>query len=193
MAELRGGLVLVADGISAQSLVEDRTNRVRRERYPPWDPQSQWYQLHKRLENFRERLPRDLAFSQANISAHLSPTSSSSSTSYILLHTTLLLSSIVLHRDYIPFVPLRCSKPQGPLDPPVFAPDEYQVPPQWWERSATELFKSSRDLISLLQTCREWGFNLVTPLVGFGIYTAAFVGMLSSSKVRNVTKSCRRL
>lgn len=162
-------------------LVGYRTNISRRERFPPWDPQSQWYQLHRRLESFRERLPRDFAFSQANVSAHLSPASSGSSTPYILLHTTLLLSDIILHRDYIPFIPLRCTKPQGPLDSPLFPPDEYQIPPQWWEQSATELFKSARDLINLLHTSREWGDQLMTPLVGFGLYTAAFVGMLSCS------------
>jgi len=162
------------------SSFRDRTDKSRRERYPPWDPQSQWYQLHKRLENFRDRLPRDLAFSQANISAHLSPAFSGSPTPYVLLHAVLLLSSIILHRDYVPFVPLKCSKPQGPLDTPTYSADEYDVPPQWWERSANELLKSARDLINLLQTCREWGGRLVTtPLVSFGLYAAALVGTLN--------------
>jgi hypothetical protein len=144
-----------------------------RERFPPWDPQSQRYQLHKMLETFRERLPRDLALTQANLSAHLS---AGPPTPYILLHTTLLLCGIVLHRDYMPFLPLRCTKPQGPLDPPLFPADKYQTPPDWWEESAKDLFRSARDLINLLQTCKEWNVLVVTPLVGFAVYTAAFVG-----------------
>ena len=144
-----------------------------RERFPPWDPQSQRYQLHKKLETFRERLPRDLALTQANLSAHLS---AGPPTPYILLHTTLLLCGIILHRDYIPFLPLRCTKPQGPLDPPLFPTNQFQTPPDWWEQSAKELFRSARDLINLLQTCKEWNVLVVTPLVGFAVYTAAFVG-----------------
>ena len=144
-----------------------------REKFPPWDPQSQWYQLHKTLETFRERLPRDLALTQANVSAHLS---AGTPTPYILLHTTLLLCGIVLHRDYIPFLPLRCAKPQGPLDPPLFPVEQYQIPSEWWEQSAKELFRSARELINLLQTCKEWNVLVVTPLVGFAVYTSAFVG-----------------
>jgi len=145
----------------------------RREKFPPWDERSSFYQLHNLVTNFQERLPRDLTLSPANISAHVT---SRTSTSYALMHTVLLLCKLVLHREYVPFIPLRCAKPQGPLDPPIFPPDRYQVPPGFWEDSARQLFRSARELIDLLRTCQEWGVMMETPLVGFAVYTVAFIG-----------------
>ena len=150
-AGLLSGLAQEADGEFSMLALQKKTNMLTsksREKFPPWDPQSQRYQLHKTLETFRDRLPRDLALTQANLSAHLS---AGPPTPYILLHTTLLLCGIVLHRDYIPFLPLRCTKPQGPLDPPLFPVDQYQTPPDWWEESAKDLFRSARVLINLLR------------------------------------------
>lgn len=120
-----------------------------------------------------ESLPRDLTLSKANISAHIT---SRTSTPYTLMHSLHSLCSIMLHREYVPFIPLRCSKPQGPLDPPLFPPDQYEIPPGFWEDSARECFKAARDLIDLLRTCQEWDVLVETPIVGFATYTAAFVG-----------------
>ena len=85
----------------------------------------------------------------------------------------------MLHREYVPFIPLRCPKPQGPLDPPLFPSDEYQIPPGFWDESARECFKAAGDLIGLLRTCEEWQVLVETPIVGFATYTVAFVGMYS--------------
>ncbi|KKY16278.1 putative c6 transcription factor [Diplodia seriata] len=84
---------------------------------------------------------------------------------------------MILHREYIPFIPLRSPKPQGPLDPPVFPSDEYAVPEGFWEQSARELFKSAREVIDLLRICQEWNVLVETPIVGFAAYTAAFTGV----------------
>jgi hypothetical protein len=54
------------------------------------------------------------------------------------------------------------------------APEE--APPQFWEASARELFKATRDMIDLVTMCREWNVLVQTPLVGFAVYTAAFTG-----------------
>ncbi|ORY15610.1 fungal-specific transcription factor domain-domain-containing protein [Clohesyomyces aquaticus] len=146
----------------------------RRERYPPWDSRSSFHGLQNKLSAFKDSLPRDLTLSASNINAHIA---SRTSTPYTLMHTIHLLCSIMLHREYVPFIPLRCSKPQGPLDPPVFPPEEYQIPPGFWESSARECFKAARDLIDLLRTCQEWQVLVETPLVGFATYTVAFVGV----------------
>ncbi|KAF2496140.1 hypothetical protein BU16DRAFT_560977 [Lophium mytilinum] len=120
----------------------------RREKYPPWDQRSTFYSLRRQLAEFKETLPRDLTLTPANISAHIT---SRTSTPYTLMHTVQLLCSIMLHREYVPFIPIRCSKPQGPLDPPIFSPEEYQIPPGFWDDGARECFKSARDLIDLLR------------------------------------------
>jgi len=77
----------------------------------------------------------------------------------------------------VPFIPLRCKKPEGPLDPPLFPPAKYDVPPGYWEDSARQCFKAARDLVDLVRTCQEWNALVQTPIVGFAIYTVAFVGV----------------
>ena len=109
-----------------------------------------------------------------NISAHIT---SRTSTPFALLHVVHLLSGIILHREYLPFVPFRCSRPQGPLDPPVFSTDEHKASEGFWEQSAHELFKTAREIIDLLRICQEWGVLAETPIAGFAAYTAAFLGM----------------
>lgn len=83
----------------------------------------------------------------------------------------------MLHREYVPFLPIRCSKPSGPLDPPTFPPEKYDVPPDFWRDSARECFKAARDVMDLVRSCQEWNALVETPIVGFTIYTVAFVGV----------------
>lgn len=97
------------------------------------------------------------------------------------MHIVYLLCQIMLHREYVPFLPLRCSKPEGPLDPPTFPPDRYQVPPHFWEDNARDLFKAAREIMDLVRSCQEWNALVETPIVGFAIYTVAFTGVYSIS------------
>ncbi|KAB2574991.1 hypothetical protein BFW01_g12016 [Lasiodiplodia theobromae] len=146
----------------------------RREQYPPWDERSTFSTLQRLHSRARDGLPRDMTLTSANISAHIT---SRTSTPFVLMHIVHLLSGMILNREYIPFIPLRSPKPQGPLDPPVFPSDEYTVPEGFWEQSARELFKSARDVIDLLRICQEWNVLVETPIVGFAAYTAAFTGV----------------
>lgn len=100
-----------------------------------------------------------------------------SPTDYTLVHTVYLLCQIMLNRDYLPFVPLRCSKPEGPLDPPLFSPDKYNVPNGFWDDSARECFKAARDMVDLITACQAAKKMVETPIVGFATYTIAFVGV----------------
>jgi hypothetical protein len=117
-----------------------------------------------------------MTLNPANISAHLT---SRTSTPYVLLHATVLLCNMMLHREYMPFIPLRCTKPSGPLDPPLFPEEKYVVPRDFWETSAALCCKSARDLIDLSRTCQEWGLVVETPIVGFAVYVAAYCGKLT--------------
>ncbi|KAL1382358.1 fungal-specific transcription factor domain-containing protein [Phyllosticta capitalensis] len=145
----------------------------RREQFPPWDDRSTWSTLHKLHASFRDSLPRDMTLTMGNVSAHIT---SRTSTPFVLMHIVHLLCGIILHRDYIPFVPLRSTRPQGPLDPPTFAPEDYQTPDGFWEHSARELFKTARDVIDLLRMCQDWGVLVESPVVGFTTYSAALAG-----------------
>lgn len=98
--------------------------------------------------------------------------------SYTVMHVVYFLSVIVLHRSYVPFLPLRCHEPVGPLDEPLLSPDKASgAPDAFWRDSARELFKAARQMIDLVATCQSRGALVESPLVGFAIYNAAFVGV----------------
>ncbi|KAK5121812.1 hypothetical protein LTR85_004687 [Meristemomyces frigidus] len=144
------------------------------EEHPPWDTRSHWHKLRKHCLDFKASLPRQHALTPQNTQAHISL---KTSTPYTLVHTVYLLCQIMLHREYVPFVPIRCSKPEGPLDKPTFPPNEYNVPPGFWDESARECFRSAREIMDLVGSCQEWNALVETPIVGFAIYTVAFVGV----------------
>ncbi|KAK5107868.1 hypothetical protein LTR62_000578 [Meristemomyces frigidus] len=150
----------------------------RLETQPPWDERCQWHKLRQQCLDFKASLPRHDTLSAQNTQAHISM---KTSTSYTLVHTVYLLCKIMLHREYVPFLPIRCDRPVGPLDAPMFPADEYQVPAGFWESSAVELFKAARDTMDLLRSCQEWNALVQTPIVGFAVYTVAFVGLYSIS------------
>ncbi|KAK4543491.1 hypothetical protein LTR36_005385 [Oleoguttula mirabilis] len=144
------------------------------EEHPPWDTRSQWHKLRKQCLNFKASLPRQHALTQQNTQAHIN---FKTSTPYMLIHTVYLLCQVMLHREYVPFIPIRCSKPEGPLDKPTFPPNEYNVPPGFWDESARECFKAAREIMDLVGSCQEWNALVETPIVGFAIYNVAFVGV----------------
>ncbi|CAK3993967.1 serine threonine kinase fungal-specific transcription factor [Lecanosticta acicola] len=144
------------------------------EEYPPWDHRCQFHKLVNQCRDFKASLPRQHALTHQNTQAHISM---KTSTPYLLVHTVYLLCQIMLHREYVPFIPIRCSKPEGPLDPPVFPSNKYDVPPDFWTDSARDCFRSAREIMDLVRTCQEWNALVETPIVGFSIYTVAFVGV----------------
>lgn len=101
-------------------------------------------------------------------------------TVFTAIHTLFSLCQIVLHREYIPFVPLRCDRPVGPLDEPTFPKEKYDVPDGFWDESAEHLFKAARDIMEIVRANSRRLYFIESPLVGFAIWTAAFVGVYSS-------------
>ncbi|KAI7155157.1 hypothetical protein KC349_g7180 [Hortaea werneckii] len=146
----------------------------RTEQYPPWDPRCQWHNLRQQCLDFKASLPRQHTLTPQNTQAHITL---KTSTPYTLMHTVYLLCQIMLHREYVPFVAIRCARPQGPLDPPLFPSGEYSVPAGFWDESARECFRSAREIMDLVGSCQEWNALVETPIVGFAIYTVAFVGV----------------
>ncbi|KAM3424679.1 hypothetical protein BST61_g6666 [Cercospora zeina] len=144
------------------------------EEHPPWDERCEFYSLRRQCLDFKASLPRQNTLTPQNTQAHISL---KTSTPYTLVHTVYLLCQIMLHREYVPFIPIRCSKPDGPIDAPLFPADKYKVPAGFWDESARECFRSAREIIDLVRTCQEWGKLVETPIVGFAVYTVAFVGV----------------
>ncbi|KAF7717741.1 Fungal Zn(2)-Cys(6) binuclear cluster domain-containing protein [Penicillium ucsense] len=151
----------------------------RTEQYPPWHPESQFAALRMRLTGFRDSLSRNLQYSLRNTDTHLMYKTTLAS--YTVMHVVYFLSVIVLHRAYIPFLPIRCNEPVGPLDEPLLPSDKVNGPPEgFWRDSARELFKAARQIIDLVVTCQARGALVENPLVGFAIYNAAFIGVYAS-------------
>jgi hypothetical protein len=148
----------------------------RNEQYPPWHPESRFVSLRMQLNEFQDSLSRNLQYSLRNTDTHIMYKTTLAS--YTVMHVVYFLSVIVLHRAYIPFLPLRCNEPVGPLDEPLFPSDKVSGPPEaFWRDSARELFKAARQMIDLVVTCQARGVLVESPLVGFAIYNAAFIGV----------------
>ena len=139
---------------------------------PPWASSTQFFQLRRELDEFHKALPSNLTFTEANLSAHIEKRNA---TTYASMHTLYSLCLIMLHREYIPFIPLRCKKPQGPLDAPIFPETQYHIPPGFWEESAEAIFKAAKDIVDIVRTCQDNNALPESPQIGFAVWQAAFV------------------
>ncbi|KAL0944487.1 C6 transcription factor [Colletotrichum truncatum] len=133
---------------------------------PPWDENSTFYKLNEKIEAFYAHLPDEFTWSSSNFWKH-------DNSMYVSLHMLGALCRIMLHREYIPFIAIKCEKPVGPLDEPTFDPTT--VPGDFWYRSAEQVFKAGREIIDLVKTCRDKLPQ--SSLVIFAIWQAAFVGI----------------
>ncbi|KAJ5908880.1 hypothetical protein N7495_001562 [Penicillium taxi] len=148
----------------------------RTEQHPPWHPESRFASLRRQLSEFQDSLSRNLQYSSRNTDTHIMYKTTLAP--YTIMHVVYFLSVIVLHRAYMPFLPLRCTEPVGPLDEPLFPNDKVSGPPEFfWRDSARELFKTARQMIDLMATCQAREALVENPLVGFAIYNAALVGI----------------
>ncbi|KAJ1333336.1 DNA binding [Microdochium nivale] len=144
------------------------------EKYPPWDSRTTFHQLSRRLQLFDASLPGAFKFSESNYRKHENHQASSA---YVLLHVLRCISLIMLHREYIPFVPIRCKGPEGPRDEPTFPQKEYDWPSGFWSESAECVFRAAKDIVELIEICERKNRLPQSTLVLFGIWTAAFIGL----------------
>ncbi|KKK25372.1 hypothetical protein ARAM_007121 [Aspergillus rambellii] len=147
----------------------------RNEQLPPWHPDSRFFRLRTVLGEFRDGLSRNLQYSPRNTDTHIMY--KNTLPPYTVMHVVYFLSVIVLHRTYLPFVPVRCTEPMGPLDEHG---DKSGMPECFWRESARELFAAARQMMDLVVTCQDRGVLVENPLVGFAIYNAAFVGVYAA-------------
>jgi hypothetical protein len=138
----------------------------------PWHESSRFRHLRQGLSDFYMDLPEVFQLSTSNYHRHENHQGSSV---YVSLHMLGSLCSMMLHREYIPFIPIRCAGPAGPLDAPTFPASEYKVPDGFWEESAEQVFLAAKDIVDLIELC---GDKLpMSSLVMFSVWTASFVGI----------------
>ncbi|KAL4896214.1 hypothetical protein BDV59DRAFT_172311 [Aspergillus ambiguus] len=150
----------------------------RTDQLPPWHPDSRFARLRMMLGEFQDGLSRNLQYSARNTDTHIMYKNTLAP--YTVMHVVYFLSVIVLHRAYIPFLPVRCAEPVGPLDEPLFPAEKMGAPETFWRESARELLSAARQMMDLAVTCQDRGVLVETPLVGFAIYNAAFIGIYAS-------------
>ena len=81
----------------------------------------------------------------------------------------------MLHREYIPFIPLLRARLQGALDTPAFPENQSHVPGEFWEESAVAIFTAARDIVDIVQTCQDNNALPESPQIEFAVSQAAFV------------------
>jgi hypothetical protein len=86
-------------------------------------------------------------------------------------------STLMLHREYFPFLPNAGSVPSGPIDQPTL---EAEAPEGWWDESALVLFGAAEKIARLLHDASECGAEMLTPFVGFCAFSAAYMHLYLS-------------
>lgn len=127
----------------------------------PWHRDTAFHQLDIKIQAFYANLPTDFTWSGTNFWKH-------DNSLYVSLHMLGALCRIMLHREYVPFIAIKCSKPIGPLDNLISnlssSSDEF------WHRSAREFFNAGREIIDMTKICRDKLPR--SPLVTFAIWQA---------------------
>ena len=130
----------------------------------PWNTSSEWFQLNNKISEIQNNLPNDNKFSLENINLSFHNNYNSL---YCSFHLTLLISKIILHREFIPFIPSDNTGAKGPFDK---LPWLNNAPTDWWKNSAKVCFQSACDVATILQRCRlndkKYTCNLFNGFIG---------------------------
>ena len=141
------------------------------EKQPPWED-SEFRRLRNALDDFYAGLPGTFRLSSSNYHKHENHQASGA---YVSLHMLGAVCQIMLHREYVPFIPVRCRRPMGPLDEPIFP--EGSAPEGFWDESAEQMFKAAHDIVMLTEICVAGRKMPMSALTVFAVWTAAFVGI----------------
>ncbi|GFF50479.1 hypothetical protein IFM46972_09054 [Aspergillus udagawae] len=137
----------------------------------PWVPESTWGKTRQRLETWRANQHHRLRYPENTVVAHKTLGFGESFTYLNLLY---YLSTLMLHREYFPFLPTAVSVPRGPVDQPTL---EAEAPEGWWDTSALELFFAAEQIANLLHDASQCGANMLTPFIGFCAFSAAYMNL----------------
>ncbi|KAI8660414.1 Zn(2)-C6 fungal-type domain-containing protein [Fusarium keratoplasticum] len=136
-------LVAIWSDISQYSTAGGRSQ----ETASPWDSRSTFRQLRERLDRFHMDLPDTFTLSRQNYYRH---DNHQATNTYVSLHMLSSVCQIILNREYLPFLPIRCDRPQGPL-----ASAQDPARDRFWEEAADNVFRASRDILDLVEICKD--------------------------------------
>jgi hypothetical protein len=153
-------------------------NLRRAEKEYPFRPSVKELSFHqldrKRVDTLISNLPIGLKLSPETTEVHIH---NRRATPYVLLHSTLLMCKMALHREYLPTTPEPKSYPRGPTDGPNWEALQKACEceePDFFKNSARTFFKATRDAFDLFIACKERGALVESPLITFVCYTVTF-------------------
>jgi hypothetical protein len=177
------GLQLIeVDGKLQERLTALQLTYHRSEVHDPWDPKSTFFKLVKANKELKAALPAELVLTSRNTGIHIS---CRTSRTYLLIHALHTLCTIALYREYMPFLPWECSRPEGPLDEPKIKgklPEDQQ---NYWVDQARVCFGAAKDFADLLKACQSANALVETPMAGWATYIVAWSGKPTSLMLRN--------
>ncbi|KAE8139003.1 hypothetical protein BDV38DRAFT_270201 [Aspergillus pseudotamarii] len=138
-------------------------------REPPWRSCSFWSRSMAALKDWRASQSPQLIYSASNINLQVY-ISRSEGERFVITNLLYYLNLILLHREYIPFVPQLINRPQGPIQPPLLIEE---APLGWWDQSAQELFAAASNIIQIMQELNKGGTQFQTPFTCFCVFSAA--------------------
>ncbi|KAI9152079.1 transcriptional regulatory protein [Paramyrothecium foliicola] len=127
--------------------------------------QTRFLRLQEELDYCTRNLPGTFTLSRQNYYRHDNHQAASM---YVSLHMLISACQVVLHREYMSFIPSRPWKGRRSSSTTHDA-DDFQ------ESCARRVFQAARDVVDLTEICRD---KLpMTPLTLFATWTAGFVGI----------------
>ncbi|KAM4068061.1 fungal specific transcription factor [Hirsutella rhossiliensis] len=137
----------------------------------PWVPTSPWSLSISQLEAWRAGQHRKLHYPSSSVAIHMTL---GYGETFVYLNLLYYASTLMLHREYFPFLPAPNSEPAGPTDRSRL---EAPAPPGWWEESARQLFGAAKHIARILHEASECGVHLMTPYAGFCAFSAAYINL----------------
>ncbi|KAF2856098.1 hypothetical protein T440DRAFT_485244 [Plenodomus tracheiphilus IPT5] len=139
---------------------------------PPWDDNTEFRKLEKKLQQFKTELPDQLQLTAENNQDRVY----NGSEPYLLIHALYTVCTVFLYREYMAMAPWTVQKPVGPLDEPLIR----AIPPSedYWIEQARRCWKVCKEFIDFLDALQSARTSAALPLpqvptVAFASFTVA--------------------
>lgn len=137
----------------------------------PWEPKATFKRLKTELDNFNSELPETFTLSRRNYYRH---DNHQAAGPFISLHMLESVCQIVLHREYLPFIACRCTKP-GEATSTICPELERTGYNPLLKGSAEKVFQAAQNILFLIETCRD---KLpISCLTLFATWSAGIIGL----------------
>lgn len=141
----------------------------------PWDNNSQYQNLIRRIEQWKASLPHRLHYSLFSLHAH---SAIEQGQAYIYMWAIYFMAKLFLHRAYLPVLGLNNDQD---LSQSTIREQSEATPSEWsyWRtHSRKELFDAAATVCDMMEEMRKFGVFFLrgcVPWIGFTIYTAVGV------------------